>query len=83
MNKYQDRLKQVANKELSKQKDEMIENLQKTNAELQGEVDKDKIDIFGFKIPNFLSGGFLFSDQIYDFEGERTTHAKNIEAKKW
>jgi len=60
MNKYQDRLKQVANKELSKQKDEMINNL-------QGD-DKDKIDILGFKIPNFLSGGFIFSDQIYDFE---------------
>ena len=68
MNKYQDRLKQVADKELSKQKDQMIDNLQKTNAELQGEVNKDEIDILGFKIPNFLSGGFLFSDKNYDFE---------------
>lgn len=68
MNKYQDRLKQVADKELNKQKDQMIENLQKTNAELQGEVNKDEIDILGFKIPNFLTGGFIFSDKIYDFE---------------
>jgi hypothetical protein len=62
MNKYQDRLKQIANEELNKQKNSMIANLTQNNNE------NNDIDILGFKIPNFLSGGFLFSDNIYDFE---------------
>ncbi len=67
MDKYQDRLKQIADKELDKQKDDYIKNLQENNAELQGEADKDKIDILGFKIPKFFGGG-LFSSELYDYD---------------